>query len=226
MVESREILHEKSWREALRVVPTREEYTAETEGKIPNMPEEVIDRSYPKPEDIDYRKELLDKNALQDFCLFHMGQMTVNKLGNFVYVMPEDDKDRSNFYRMMHLFNTGKHTPKSNDEEVSAKELVRARKIILLGFADAFNINVDENNPDYDSIQQQTVDYFLQMAKEYDFPFPEVIVTKDNEEDIKPVDRSFSYYMNQAKDWAENKVDKNTGKTYRELHPEPLDYFF
>jgi hypothetical protein len=127
---------------------------------------------------------------------------------------------------MMHLFNTGRHTPKSKDEEVSAKELVRARKIILLGFADAFNINVDENNPDYDSLQRQTVDYFLQMAKEFNFPFPEIIITEESEEDIEPVNRSFSYYINQAKDWAENKVDKNTGKTYRELHPEPLDYFF
>jgi hypothetical protein len=226
MVESRETLHATGWREALRVVPTSEEYNATEEERALIMPKEIIGRAYPQPEGIDYRKELLNKEADHDFCLSHLGQMTVNKLGNMVYVMPEDDKDRSNFYRMMHLFNTGTHIPKSDNEEVTTKQLVRARKIILLGFADALNINVDENNPDYDSIQRQTVDYFLQMAKEFDFPFPEIIVAENSEEHIMPVDRSFSYYMNQAKDWAENKVDEKTGKTYRELHPEPLDYFF
>lgn len=220
MENAKEALTITSWREALRIVPTREEYSKN------NIPKEARDRSYPKPEGIDYRKELLDKNAEQDFYLYHLGQMVVNKLGTLVYVIPQDDKDLEKYFRMMHLFNTGDHTAKTNDEETAAKQIDRARKVILLAFADSLSINVDENNPDYDSIQEKTVEYFQMMAKDFKFPFPEVIAGKENEEDLLPVKRSFNFYLNQAKQWAENKIDENTGKSYREQHPEPFDYYF
>jgi hypothetical protein len=206
-----------SWQEALRIVPTRKEYNEN------NIPEEAKNRSYPKPEGIDYRKELLDKDAKQDFYLYHMGQMVVNKLGNLVYVIPPGE-ELDKFKRLMHLFNTRQDRDPASDENLVAEQVDKARKIILLAFADTFNIEVDENDPDYDSLQKQTVDYLCQIAANFDFPFPEAIKGKGSENGMPDFQKSFNENLNQAKKWVENKVDKTTGKKYRQLHPKPFAY--